>query len=159
VRVGVVIEAQISPAHGFVTLVAAFSIASPVLIIVLMTRDARFALRVILKVSAMTRAAEDIAVSTGEREFGFRIVVERRFFPSGGGMTAVTAITAPTRMTVIKAVTADTRSRRTVIAFVDMTLLTAHITMLIMQWKICLTMVESRAAPSTDIMATLATFT
>lgn len=153
------IEAQVFPAQGFVTLVAALSVASPVLVIVLMTRDARFALRVILKVSAMTRAAADITVSTGEREFGFRIVIEGRFFPSGGGMTAATAITAPTRMTVIEDVTADTRSRRTVIALVDMALLTAHITMLIMQWKICFTMVESRAAPSTDIVATLASFT
>ena len=74
-------------------------------------------------------------------------------------MTAVTAITAPTSVNVIETVTTDTRSRRTVIALVDVALLTTHITMLIMQLKFRFTMVESRAAPSTDIMATPATLT
>jgi hypothetical protein len=60
---------------------------------------------------------------------------------------------------VIETVTTDARNRRTLIALVDVALLTAHVTMLIMQWKIRFAMVKYRASPSTDIMATPATLT
>ena len=118
-RILVVVESQIDPADGTMALVAHSSIATSVLVIILVTGKTAGALRIILEISTVTGVTAHLSMMAFQWKAGL-VVIKFRLFPSGRCMTRATSVATATEVNVVETMAGYTAVGGIFIAFIRM---------------------------------------
>lgn len=121
VRIRVVIEGDIQPSRGAVTVAAGWAVDAVMYVILEVATVALGRRRLLELVPGVARLAIDVRVAAGKRETCRREMIERDVFPVGRGMAALALCTVGALMHVVGHVAGDALIARVGVLFARVT--------------------------------------
>jgi len=159
VRIFIVVKAGFFPATRTVAVLAFFTVASAVLIVIVMTIGAQLARFLFIDiVVVMAVCAAHLAVFARQSIFGVFIVIKMGFFPVFGAMTILAFMPIVVVMIIIQAMAVITDGGDFFVLFARMAAVAGRLAMFPFEGEVSFVVIEARLGPALFVMAFLAFF-